>query len=185
MNRITELFLTAGLMLVAAPLMIVLWLILAGGNGSPIFWSERVGRNNRIFKMPKFRTMVPEAPLVATHLMDHPEKYLTRVGKWIRAFSLDEIPQFFCVLRGQMALVGPRPALFNQMDLIHLRTMAGVHQVCPGITGLAQVMGRDELSVREKVCWDEEYCRRRSLSLDLRILWLTLIKVISQKGIRH
>jgi O-antigen biosynthesis protein WbqP len=144
-----------------------------------------VGRNNQIFKMPKFRTMVPEAPLVATHLMDHPEKFLTPAGKWIRAFSLDELPQLFCVLWGQMALVGPRPALFNQSDLIELRTLAGIHQVRPGITGLAQVMGRDELSVREKVRWDEEYCRRRSLWLDLEILWLTVVKVISQQGIRH
>ena len=180
-----ELAVTAGLMLCAAPLMLLLWLLLAGRSGSAIFWSERVGRNNQIFKMPKFRTMVPEAPLVATHLMDHPERFLTPAGKWIRAASLDELPQLFCVLRGQMALVGPRPALFNQSDLIELRTAAGVHHVCPGITGLAQVKGRDELSVREKVHWDEEYCRRRSLRLDLEILWLTLRKVISRQGIRH
>jgi O-antigen biosynthesis protein WbqP len=144
-----------------------------------------VGRHNRIFKMPKFRSMRVDTPAVATHLLNDPHAWLTPIGPFLRKSSLDELPQLWSILVGDMSFVGPRPALFNQDDLVALRTEARVHELMPGLTGWAQVNGRDELPISEKVKLDVEYLRRRSLSLDLRILWLTALKVVRRDGVSH
>jgi O-antigen biosynthesis protein WbqP len=154
-------------------------------TGPALYWSDRVGRNNRIFKMPKFRSMRVDAPVVATHLLDNPSAYLTPIGSFLRKSSLDELPQLWSILRGHMSFVGPRPALFNQDDLIALRTSAGVHALLPGLTGWAQVNGRDELEIPLKVQLDAEYLQRRSLGLDLWILWLTFLRVLRRDGVAH
>jgi len=152
----------------------------------PIFyWSDRVGRKNRIFRMPKFRSMRVDTPAVATHLLSNPAAYLTPIGSFLRRSSLDELPQLWCILTGKMSLVGPRPALFNQHDLIALRTERGVDALVPGLTGWAQINGRDELPIPEKVKLDEEYLRRRSFLFDLRILFLTAFKVLKSDGVTH
>jgi O-antigen biosynthesis protein WbqP len=153
--------------------------------GPVLYWSDRVGRLNRIFKMPKFRSMRIDTPQLATHLLHDPGAYLTPVGWFLRRSSLDELPQLFSVLRGDLSLVGPRPALFNQDDLIALRTEAGVHELVPGITGWAQVNGRDNLSVPEKVRLDCEYLHMRSAWIDLKILILTVLKVARREGVAH
>jgi O-antigen biosynthesis protein WbqP len=153
--------------------------------GPALYWSSRVGRYNRIFKMPKFRSMLIEAPAVATHLLESPDQWLTPIGSFIRKTSFDELPQLWSILIGDMSLVGPRPALFNQDDLIALRTTAGVHELVPGLTGWAQVNGRDELPIPEKVKFDAEYLQRYSFRFDLLILWLTLIKVVRGDEISH
>jgi O-antigen biosynthesis protein WbqP len=144
-----------------------------------------VGRYNRIFKMPKFRSMRVETPAVATHLMQNSDQWLTPIGPFLRQSSLDELPQLWSVLKGDMSLVGPRPALFNQDDLISLRTDAGVQELLPGLTGWAQVNGRDELSIADKVKLDAEYLEKRSVGFDLRILWLTLLRVLRRDGVSH
>jgi len=154
-------------------------------EGPVLYWSDRVGRNNKIFKMPKFRSMLVDTPDVATHLLDKPENYLSPIGGFLRRSSLDELPQLFSVLRGNMAFVGPRPALYNQYDLIQYRTKKGIDKLLPGITGWAQVNGRDELSIYDKVTYDEEYLHRRSLIFDLKILWITLSKVKGFDGVSH
>jgi O-antigen biosynthesis protein WbqP len=154
-------------------------------RGSVLYWSERVGKNNRIFRMPKFRSMRVETPTVATHLLGNPDAYLTPIGSFLRKSSLDELPQLWSILKGDMSFVGPRPALFNQNDLIALRTKHGVHELLPGLTGWAQVNGRDELPIPEKVKFDLEYLRRQSLGFDLLILWLTFAKVIRRDGVSH
>jgi O-antigen biosynthesis protein WbqP len=154
-------------------------------SGPALYWSDRVGRNNRIFKMPKFRSMRTDTPAVATHLLDDPTRWLTPIGSFLRKSSLDELPQLWSILRGDMSFVGPRPALFNQSDLIALRTEVGVHTLIPGLTGWAQVNGRDEISIQEKVRLDEEYLKRQSFWLDLRILWMTFLKVIQRDGVAH
>lgn len=154
-------------------------------SGSALYWSDRVGRHNRIFKMPKFRSMRIDTPAVATHLLKNPEECLTPIGSFLRISSLDELPQLWSILKGDMSFVGPRPALFNQEDLIALRTDADVHQLVPGLTGWAQVNGRDELPISEKVKLDAEYLQRRSFGFDLWILWLTLLKVLRRDGISH
>ena len=154
-------------------------------KGRVLYWSDRVGKNNKIFKMPKFRSMLIDAPEVATHLLDNPDAYLSSIGGFLRRFSLDELPQFFSVLKGDMSLVGPRPALFNQKDLIALRTKKGVDKLLPGITGWAQVNGRDELSIPDKVALDEEYLNRQSFWFDIKILWMTFLKVINRDGVSH
>jgi O-antigen biosynthesis protein WbqP len=154
-------------------------------TGPTLYWSDRVGRDNRIFKMPKFRSMRVDTPALATHLLDNPSGYLTPIGSFLRKSSLDELPQLWSILRGDMSFVGPRPALFNQDDLIALRTSAGVHALLPGLTGWAQVNGRDELEIPLKVKLDAEYLQRRSLGLDLRILWLTFLKVLRRDGVAH
>ncbi len=154
-------------------------------KGSILYWSDRVGHNNRIFRMPKFRTMNMNVPEVATHLLPNPEAYLTVIGSFLRRTSLDELPQIYSILRGQLSLVGPRPALHNQFDLIALRTERGVHELLPGLTGWAQVNGRDDLSIRAKVDCDSEYMRRRTFLFDLRILFLTLFRVIRRNGVAH
>lgn len=159
--------------------------VLSTSKGPVIYWSRRVGRNNGIFKMPKFRTMGVGTPPLATHLLGNPKQYLTPVGSFLRRSSLDELPQLWSVLIGNMSLVGPRPALFNQHDLIQLRTKYGVHLLLPGLTGWAQVNGRDELSIEDKVALDVYYVENQSFGLDIKILWSTLIKVIRREGVSH
>lgn len=154
-------------------------------KGPALFWSERVGLDNKIFKMPKFRTMRIETPNIATHLLDNPQFFYTPIGLFLRKSSLDEIPQLWSILLGHMSFVGPRPALFNQYDLIHLRSKAGVSHLLPGLTGWAQVNGRDHLSIMQKVNLDVEYLNRKSFRFDLYILWITFLKVIGQDGISH
>ena len=153
--------------------------------GPVLYWSERVGRNNSIFRMPKFRTMKIDTPEVATHLLGDPDQWLTPFGSFLRKTSLDELPQLWSIMNGDMSFVGPRPALFNQDDLISLRTNVGVHKLVPGLTGWAQVNGRDELSILEKVKLEAEYLKMRSIRFDLWILWLTLLKVLRRDGVSH
>jgi O-antigen biosynthesis protein WbqP len=187
MVRRTVDFLVALILLpwVAIPWLLIVVLIRLTSKGPAIYWSDRVGRENRIFRMPKFRTMYVGTPSVATHLLVKADDYVTPVGKFLRKTSLDELPQIWSVLKGDMSFVGPRPALFNQHDLIALRTQHGVHRIRPGITGWAQVNGRDELSISEKVEFDLEYLKHRSLGLDLRILILTAAQVVRREGIAH
>ena len=150
-----------------------------------IYWSDRIGKDNIIFKMPKFRTMKVNTPSVATHLLKKPENWITPIGKILRKLSLDELPQLWSILKGEMSFVGPRPALFNQNDLIKLRTKNSVHQILPGITGLAQINGRDELSISDKVSFDIEYHKKGSLVLDIKIILITIRKIFSPSGISH
>ncbi len=154
-------------------------------KGPVLYWSERVGKKNIIFKMPKFRSMLIGTPALATHLLDNPDSYLSPIGGFLRRSSLDELPQLFSILKGDMSLVGPRPALFNQDDLIALRTENGVDKLLPGVTGWAQVNGRDKLSIPDKVKLDEEYMQRQSFWFDIKILWMTFLKVINCDGISH
>ena len=154
-------------------------------RGPALYWSDRVGRHNRIFKMPKFRSLRIDTPAVATHLLQTPDQWLTPIGSFLRKSSLDELPQLWSILRGDMSFVGPRPALFNQDDLIGLRTEKGVHELVPGLTGWAQVNGRDELSIPQKVALDAEYLHCQSLRFDLRILWMTALKVLARDGVSH
>jgi O-antigen biosynthesis protein WbqP len=175
----------AALIVLAAPLLVVAGLVRATSPGPAIHWSKRVGRNNALFLMPKFRTMRIDAPQLATHLMAEPGRWLTPIGGLLRKTSLDELPQLISVLKGDMSLVGPRPALFNQDDLVALRTQAGVEVLRPGLTGWAQVNGRDELPIPDKVELDAEYLRRRTFWLDLRILAMTLAGVLGSKGVSH
>jgi O-antigen biosynthesis protein WbqP len=154
-------------------------------RGPALYWSDRVGRHNRIFSMPKFRSMQIGTPAVATHLLTNPAAFLTPIGSFLRKSSLDELPQLWSILRGDMSFVGPRPALFNQHDLIELRTRHGVHELVPGLTGWAQINGRDELPIPQKVALDVAYLNKRSLGMDLRILWLTFLKVLRRDGVSH
>ncbi len=165
--------------------LIVVLAVRLTSTGPAVYWSDRVGRNNLAFKMPKFRTMRIDAPAVATHLLPNPDQWLTPIGSFLRKSSLDELPQLWSILRGEMSFVGPRPALFNQDDLTTLRTEAGVHILVPGLTGWAQVNGRDELPILDKIKLDAEYLRRRSFRFDLWILWLTLLKVLRRDGVSH
>jgi len=169
----------------ALPLLSVALAVRLTSPGPALYWSDRVGRHNRIFKMPKFRSMRTDTPAVATHLLQNPEQWLTPIGSFLRKSSLDELPQLWSILKGDMSFVGPRPALFNQHDLIALRTEHGVHELVPGLTGWAQVNGRDELPIPQKVQLDAEYLRRQSLALDLKILWLTARKVLARDGVSH
>ena len=153
--------------------------------GPALYWSDRVGRANRIFKMPKFRSMRIDTPAVATHLLDNPRQWLSPVGSFLRKSSLDELPQLWSILKGDMSFVGPRPALFNQHDLIALRTEKGIHELVPGLTGWAQVNGRDELPIPQKVALDAQYLERKSFLFDLKILWMTVLKVSAGKGVSH
>ncbi len=153
--------------------------------GPIIYWSDRVGRHNRTFRMPKFRTMRTDAPEVASHLLQDPNTWLTPIGSFLRRSSLDELPQLWSILKGDMSIVGPRPALFNQYDLIELRTQHGVHQLAPGLTGWAQINGRDHLGIPEKVRMDAEYLARQSLRFDLYIIWRTFLIVLRRVGISH
>ena len=175
----------AAAVLLAIPIGFIALAVRLTSPGPILYWSERVGRQNRLFKMPKFRSMRIDAPAVATHLLADPAKYVTPIGSFLRKASLDELPQLWSILRGDMSFVGPRPALFNQDDLIALRTGEGVHELVPGLTGWAQVNGRDELPIPDKVKLDVEYLRRQSFWFDLRILWLTLVKVLRRDGVSH
>ena len=174
----------AGLVLLL-PIVLVALAVRLTSKGPALYWSDRVGRNNKIFKMPKFRSMQIGTPAVATHLLSNPDAYLTPIGSFLRKSSLDELPQLWSILAGDMSFVGPRPALFNQHDLIELRTQQGVHALVPGLTGWAQVNGRDELPIPDKVKLDVEYLHRQSLGFDIRILWLTLVKVLRRDGVSH
>ena len=176
---------TVLLAIFAIPMVLIALAVKLTSRGPVLYWSDRVGRVNRIFRMPKFRSMRIDAPQVATHLLRDPDAYLTPIGKLLRLRSLDELPQLFSVLRGHLSLVGPRPALYNQDDLIALRTRSGVHALVPGITGWAQVNGRDDLSIAEKVRLDCEYMKARSFWLDLRILSMTVLKVARRDGVSH
>jgi O-antigen biosynthesis protein WbqP len=172
-------------MILTVPLCLVALAVKLSSQGPVLYWSDRVGKNNRIFSMPKFRSMRTNTPAVATHLLTKPEQYLTPIGSFIRKTSLDEIPQLWSILSGDMSFVGPRPALFNQQDLIDLRTQNSVHTLTPGLTGWAQVNGRDELSIEDKVRFDAEYLSRRSLRMDIGILWKTLAQVAKREGVTH
>ena len=186
MKRIFDLTLSAVLIvLFGLPMACVAVFIKLRSRGPALFWTDRVGINNRIFKMAKFRTMKLETPQVATHLMKNPAGYLIPGGAFLRTSSLDELPQLFNVLKGDMSFVGPRPALFNQDDLVALRTAKDVHTLTPGITGWAQVNGRDDLPIPQKVSFDEYYLKHRSFLFDLRIIFLTVFKVIKKEGVRH
>lgn len=169
----------------ALPIAVVAIIIKITSKGHVLHWSDRVGLNNTIFKMPKFRTMKIDTPPVATHLLENPDQFLTKAGKFLRKTSLDELPQLCSILKGDMSFVGPRPALFNQHDLIDLRTMKGVHKLTPGLTGWAQINGRDDIPIPAKVDFDEYYMKRRSFFFDIKILWLTIFKVAGSAGIKH
>ncbi|MBU6460585.1 MAG: sugar transferase [Proteobacteria bacterium] len=186
MKRLLDVMMALMLALVLAlPAGLIALLIKLTSPGPVLYWSNRVGRENRIFRMPKFRTMKVGTPPVATHLLNNPGQYLTPVGAFLRKSSLDELPQLWSILVGDMSFVGPRPALFNQEDLIELRTRSGVHHLVPGLTGWAQVQGRDELPIPQKVALDEEYLHRQSLAFDFRIMMLTLVKVLVREGVSH
>ncbi|QOF79656.1 sugar transferase [Variovorax sp. 38R] len=186
MKRLFDLLLAlcAGVVLLLPVAMVALAVRLTS-RGPALYWSDRVGSKNRIFRMPKFRSMRVGTPAVATHLLSDPKVYLTPIGSFLRKSSLDELPQLWSILVGDMSFVGPRPALFNQQDLIDLRTQHGVHVLVPGLTGWAQVNGRDELPIPAKVQLDVEYLQRRSFWFDIRILWLTFVKVLRREGVTH
>ena len=186
MKRIFDLILVvlAGIVSMM-PVLLVTLLVRLTSKGSILYWSDRVGRHNNLFKMPKFRSMQVGTPAVATHLLVDASSHLTPIGSFLRKSSLDELPQLWSILVGDMSFVGPRPALFNQQDLIALRTEQGVHTLVPGLTGWAQVNGRDELPISDKVMLDVAYLQQQSLSFDIRILWLTLVKVVTRDGVSH
>ena len=186
MKQIFDFFVSLILLaLLLIPMLLIAIAIRLTSKGSSIYWSDRVGKNNKIFKMPKFRSMRFDAPTVATNLLNNPEAYLSPIGGFLRAFSLDELPQLFSVLRGDMSFVGPRPALYNQDDLIALRKEKGVDKLLPGISGWAQVNGRDKLSIPDKVVLDVEYLNRQSFWFDIKILWMTFLQVVKRDGVSH
>jgi len=186
MKRFFDLIMSVlALMIFLVPSVLVALAVWVTSKGPIIYWSNRVGRNNHLFKMPKFRTMRIDTPTIATHLMVNAEQHLTPIGSFLRKSSLDELPQLWCIMKGEMGFVGPRPALFNQDDLIQLRTEKGIDKLVPGLTGWAQVNGRDELPVPLKVALDLEYMERQSHRLDLYILWLTFLKVIFGDAVSH
>ncbi len=169
----------------AVPVVLVALAVRLTSTGPALYWSDRVGRHNKTFKMPKFRSMRVGTPAVATHLLADPKSHLTPIGSFLRKTSLDELPQLWSILMGDMSFVGPRPALFNQLDLIELRTAQGVHVLVPGLTGWAQVNGRDELPIPQKVALDAEYLVRQGFWFDIQILWMTLLKVVQRDGVSH
>ncbi|WP_263770081.1 sugar transferase [Propionivibrio soli] len=186
MKRLFDLFFgICAAVVLALPLLLVAILVRFTSKGPILYWSRRVGRGNAIFEMPKFRSMRLGTPAVATHLLCDPNAYLTPIGSFLRKSSLDELPQLWSIVKGDMSFVGPRPALFNQDDLVALRTQYGVHDLVPGLTGWAQVNGRDELPIPEKVALDAEYMDRQSILFDIHILWLTFIKVMRRDGVSH
>ena len=186
MKRLFDLILAIFLIvLLLIPFLLIAILIIITSKGPVLYWSDRVGKNNKIFKMPKFRSMVINTPTLATHLLDNPDSYLSPIGHFLRTTSLDELPQLFCVLKADMSFVGPRPALYSQTDLISLRTQQSVDKLIPGITGWAQVNGRDVLSISDKVLLDVEYQKRQSFWFDIKILWMTFMKVIKRQGVSH
>lgn len=186
MKRITDIFLTVIVFVLLFPIMMLIALIIKlTSKGTILYWSDRVGIKNRLFEMPKFRTMKINTPIVATHKLENPHAMLTPVGGILRRSSLDELPQLWSILLGDMSLVGPRPALFNQDDLIMLRTKEEVHTLLPGLTGWAQVNGRDELPIIQKVALDKEYLEKKTFLFDLKIIWLTVLGVLMSKGVTH
>jgi len=186
MKRFIDLVLTlVAVLFLWILIFIVCVLVKLTSKGPVLYWSDRVGKNNAIFKMPKFRSMHVNTPAVATHLLADPKSVLTPIGNFLRKSSLDELPQLWCILKGDMSFVGPRPALFNQEDLVALRTIKGVHQLIPGLTGWAQINGRDELAIPQKIDLDVEYLNHQSLWMDIKILWLSVVKVISSVDVSH
>lgn len=186
MKRLFDLLLLfLALPVLALPLVLIAVLVRITSKGPSLYWSSRVGRDNQLFQMPKFRTMRLGTPALATHLLDRPDAYLTPIGTILRKSSVDELPQLWSILKGDMSFVGPRPALFNQEDLIELRTQSGVHTLVPGLTGWAQVNGRDELPLHQKVQLDVQYLNGHSLGMDSKILWMTAFKVFAGDGVTH
>lgn len=186
MKRFLDIVLAlAASLVLMVPLLIAAWLVKLTSQGPVLYWSNRVGRNNVIFAMPKLRTMRVDTPVVATHLLQDPDRCLTPIGGFLRKSSLDELPQLWCILRGDMSIVGPRPALFNQQNLIDLRTEKGIHAIRPGLTGWAQVNGRDELPIPQKVELDFYYLRRQSLAFDIKVIFITFLKVVRRDGVAH
>ena len=173
------------IILLVAPIILTAFAVRITSKGSVLYWSDRVGKNNKIFKMPKFRSMLIDTPNIATHLLNNPDSYLSPIGGFLRRSSLDEVPQLFSVLKGDMSFVGPRPALFNQDDLLALRAEKGVDKLLPGITGWAQVNGRDELSIPDKVALDVEYLNRQSFWFEIKILWMTFLRVVKRDDVSH
>jgi len=186
MKRLFDFIMSIFLLVIfSVPILFVALMVKLTSRGPVLYWSDRVGKNNTIFRMPKFRTMKIDTPAVATHLITNPDRFLTPIGKFLRKSSLDELPQLICILKGDMSFVGPRPALFNQDDLIALRTQKGVHVLTPGLTGWAQINGRDELPIPVKVEFDEYYLNHRSFAFDLYTILLTVLKVIRKEGVQH
>ncbi len=186
MKRLFDLFLALFFILILSlPLLLIAIIVKLTSTGTILYWSDRVGRSNKIFQMPKFRTMRVDTPAVATHLLSNPKKYLTPIGSFLRKSSLDELPQLWSIIKGDMSFVGPRPALFNQDDLVELRTQYGVDQLLPGLTGWAQINGRDELPIPVKVKLDVDYLNNQSVMLDIKIIFLTFLKVLRRDGIQH
>ena len=186
MNRISSLILAVLLLtLLLFPILVISLLVYISSGRPVLYWSDRIGKEGSIFSMPKFRTMRTNTPEIATHKLDDPDIFLTPIGRILRKTSLDELPQIWSIIIGNMNFVGPRPALFNQDDLIDLRIKEGVDKLLPGITGWAQVNGRDELSISDKVALDVEYMNRKSFCFDIRIIWMTFLKVINSQGISH
>jgi O-antigen biosynthesis protein WbqP len=186
MKRISDVLLSVLLLFfLFIPMILIALLVKLTSKGPVLYWSDRVGINNTIFRMPKFRTMRLGTPEMATHLMNDPDRYLTPVASFLRKFSLDELPQLWSILKGDMSFIGPRPALYNQDDLIELRTKKGVHRLIPGVTGWAQVNGRDDIPIPVKVEYEEYYMNHKSLILDLKIAWMTFVNVLRKKGVQH
>jgi O-antigen biosynthesis protein WbqP len=186
MKRLFDLLLSITLIIILIiPLLLIAIAVKISSRGPVLYWSDRVGINNTIFSMPKFRSMKINTPELASHLVKNPESYLSPVGRFIRGYSIDELPQLYSIAKGDMSFVGPRPALYNQNDLVELRTKKNICKLLPGLTGWAQVNGRDELSIKEKVKLEEEYLNQKSFWLDLKILWMTFLKVISNQGVSH
>ena len=186
MKRICDVLLSLFLLcFLSIPMILIALFVKLTSKGPALYWSDRVGVNNTIFRMPKFRTMRLDTPEVATHLMDDPDRYLTSVGSCLRKFSLDELPQLWSILKGDMSFIGPRPALYNQDDLVELRSKRGIHRIVPGVTGWAQVNGRDDIPIPLKVEYDAYYMNNKSIILDLKIVWLTAVNVLRKRGIKH
>ena len=186
MKRIFDLSLVfISVIILFIPILLIALAVRLSSNGPVLYWSDRVGRNSKIFRMPKFRSMRTDTPDVASHLLQEPDAWLTPIGNFLRKSSLDELPQIWSVLKEEMSFVGPRPALYNQADIIALREEAGINKLLPGITGWAQINGRDELNIEEKVLFDKEYLYKKSIFFDLKIILLTIIRIIKSDGIRH
>ena len=186
MKRLFDLVVAVmAVVILALPILAVTLAIRLTSAGPVLYWSDRVGRHNRIFRMPKFRSMRMDTPAMASHLLHNPDQWLTPIGSALRKSSLDELPQLWSILKGDMSFVGPRPALYNQEDLIALRTDRGVHELVPGLTGWAQVNGRDEIPILQKVELDSEYLANRSFAMDMKILFLTAVKVLKRDNVTH
>lgn len=186
MNRLFDIFGSLAILTVLAiPMALIAIIVISTSKGKAIFWSDRAGQNNLIFRMPKFRSMSINTPNKASDLLENPDSFITPFGKFLRRYSLDELPQLISVIKGDMSLVGPRPALFNQYELIELRTEYGIQKLMPGITGWAQVNGRDNLTIQNKIELEREYLQRKSIWLDIKILWMTLNRVLNKDGVSH